>query len=172
MSSTRIPLGISACLMGEEVRFDGGHKRSRFLTELLGDCVERVPMSPEVQAGLGVLCGTFRLAKDFGEMTGVHMIGNRSDQDVTDVMRTAAFRMVKGLGRLRGFVPKKGSPSCGLERVRENFITRIFTYDRSLPLVVPLTLLYHHFRHLKADWVDCQISLQPRPGELALRSVI
>jgi uncharacterized protein YbgA (DUF1722 family)/uncharacterized protein YbbK (DUF523 family) len=317
LNSSKIPIGISACLLGDEVRFNGGHKRDRFLIDVLGDYVRWESVCPEVGAGLGVPRETYRLhiAGD-----GVRMVGNRTGTDVTGAVERHSRESVTRLqsGRLRGFVVKKDSPSCGMERVRvydrnsvpsragagifartlmerypllpmeeegrlndprirENFITRVFTYDRWLrmvdsapeprdvvafhtahkmlilahspkhyyslgplvakagvlpmerllaeyesgmmkalkniaspgrhvnvlqhlagfvkndlrqadktelheifhqyllgriPLITPLVLLYHHLKHLKDEWVDAQVYLQPFPHELGLRSAI
>lgn len=311
------PVGISSCLLGEEVRFDGGHKRQRFLTDVLGDYVTWVRSCPEVGAGMGVPRETIRLARVGGD---VRLVGNRTGHDVTDGITGYSDRRVEQLApmRLRGYVLKKDSPSCGMERVRlydengvparegvglfarrlmerfpslpveeegrlndprirENFITRLFAYDRwirlresdpgpgdvvafhtahkmlvmahsqehyrelgrlvaeagtrsipefldeyerlfmaglasiaspgqhanvmehlagflkrdlgeadkrelhdairqyrlgRLPLIAPLLLLYHHLKHLRDDWLDAQVYLQPYPAELALRSSI
>jgi uncharacterized protein YbgA (DUF1722 family)/uncharacterized protein YbbK (DUF523 family) len=313
----KIPVGISSCLLGDQVRFDGGHKRHRFVTDVLGDYVQWVPSCPEVGAGMGVPRESIRLVRA-GE--GVRALGNRSDDDYTEGLARYSERRVAQLApmRLRGYVLKKDSPSCGMERVRlydengvpartgvgifaerlmeqspnlpveeegrlndprirENFITRLFTYDRWLrlvesgpspgdivefhtqhkmlimahsqphyrhlgplvaragttdmptlveeyekhlmaglrviatpgqhanvlehlagwlkndlgkedkqelhdairqyrigriPLVAPLLLLYHHLKHLRDDWLDAQVYLQPYPAELALRSSI
>jgi uncharacterized protein YbgA (DUF1722 family)/uncharacterized protein YbbK (DUF523 family) len=313
----KIPVGISSCLLGDEVRFDGGHKRQRFVTDVLGDYVEWVRSCPEVGAGMGIPRESIRLVRSGG---GVRVLGNRSDHDYTDDLDGYSERRVEQLvpAQLRGYVLKKDSPSCGMERVRlydtngvpardgvgifaarllerfpnlpveeegrlndprlrENFITRIFTYDRwlqllesgpapgdivafhtqhkmlvmahsqehyrllgplvaqagtmdmdelvtqyethlmaglgkvaspgqhanvmehlagflkrdlgpadkkelhdailqyrmgRLPLVAPLLLLYHHLKHLRDDWLDAQVYLQPYPAELALRSSI
>lgn len=313
----RIPIGISACLLGDEVRFDGGHKRDRFLNDVLGDYVRWVGVCPEVGAGLGVPRETYRLLRD-GE--GVRMVGNRSGKDATEAVSAYARAHLNRLAdiALRGFVLKKDSPTCGVERVRvydgngvpartgtglyarllmeqfpllpveeegrlndprirENFITRIFTYDRwrrlvqsnptprdvvafhtahkmlilahspqhyyalgplvakagllpmedllheyqtemmtalkcisspgrhfnvlqhlagfvkdgmrdedkkelhsvfddyrrgRIPLIAPLVLLHHHLKHLRDDWIDAQVYLQPFPHELGLRSSI
>jgi len=313
----KIPVGISSCLLGEEVRFDGGHKRHRFVTDVLGDYVQWVRSCPEVGAGMGVPRESIRLVRVGDD---VRLLGNRTDNDVTDgIVRYTARRMdqIAPL-RLRGYVLKKDSPSCGMERVRlydengvpardgvglfaaglmdrfpnlpieeegrlndprlrENFITRVFAYDRWLrlvergptagdivdfhtrhkmlimahsqehyrelgqlvaragsmdmdeliaeyerllmaglrqvaspgqhanvlehlagflkrdlgpvdkkelhdvireyrlgriPLIAPLLLLYHHLKHLRDDWLDAQVYLQPYPAELALRSSI
>jgi len=315
--SHKIPVGISACLCGDEVRFDGSHTRDRYLMEVLGPYVRWVKTCPEEGAGLGTPRESLRLVRT---PNGVRMVGNRSTTDVTeriDGYSDARLEELRG-ERLRGYVLKKSSPSCGMERVRiyddkgvpsrdgvglfaraliarypnlpveeegrlrdprlrENFVTRIFAYDRwinlrggdprprdivafhtqhkmlvlahspehyarmgplvaqagslpmpelldryedelmgalariaspgrhantlehlagylkrdlevddkrelhdairafregQLPLVAPLMLLYHHFRHLRDDWVDAQVYLQPYPAELALRSSI
>jgi uncharacterized protein YbgA (DUF1722 family)/uncharacterized protein YbbK (DUF523 family) len=320
MADGKIPVGISACLVGDEVRFDGGHKRDRFVNDVLGDYFRWVKVCPEVGAGLGVPRETYRLVRG---KDGARMVGNRTDRDATDALGEFALAHVEQLatGRLRGFILKKDSPSCGMERVRlydgnnapsrtsvglyaqrlmeryphlpveeegrlndprirENFITRVFTFDRWLrlleaagdgpqprdivefhtqhkmlllahspkhyytlgplvakagvlpmeelvieyekhlmaalkaiaspgrhvnvlqhlcgfikndlnaadkaelqsiiedyrvgrvPLVTPLILLYHHLKHLKDEWVNAQVYLQPYPHELALRSHI
>jgi uncharacterized protein YbgA (DUF1722 family)/uncharacterized protein YbbK (DUF523 family) len=313
----KIPVGISACLLGDEVRFDGGHKRNRFVDDVLGRYFRWLRVCPEVGAGLGVPRETYRLSQtDNGE----RMVGNRSNTDVTDSVDQYARQHVEGLSplRLRGYILKSNSPTCGMERVRlydhnhvptrtgtgiyakrlmeryphlpveeegrlndprirENFITCVFAFDRwirlleseptprdivafhtqhkmlllahsqehyrrigpivaragllpmdelvteyevlfmeglkriaspgrhvnvlqhlagflkedlgkedkqelhalindyragRVPLITPLILLYHHLKHLKDDWIDSQVYLQPFPHELALRSNI
>lgn len=317
MTDEKIPVGISACLLGDEVGFDGRHERDRFVTGVLSDYVRWIRVCPEVGAGLGVPRETFRQVRD-GDR--VRIVGNRSGRDVTDAVSSFAgeyVNLIVGAG-LRGFVLKQDSPSCGLERVRvyddngipvrsgsgiftralrerfpllpveddgrlkdprirENFITRVFTYHRWLrlvgsgptpsdvvafhtahkmlilahspvhyrslgplvakagsmpmaellrryeaglmeglkniaspgrhfnvlqhlagflkdglrdgdrrklqavfddyrrgrvPLIAPLVLLHHHLKHLRDDWVDAQVYLEPFPHELGLRSAI
>ena len=191
MTGDRIPIGVSACLLGEEVRFDSGHKRDRYVTDVLGDYFRWVGVCPEVGAGLGVPRETYRLVRG-GD--GARMVGNRSNDDVTDAVANYARAQVirlAGIG-LRGFILKKDSPSCGMERVRvydangvpartgagvyarilqdrypllpveeegrlndprirENFITRVFTYDRWLKLVAsdpaPRDVVAFHTAH-------------------------
>ena len=164
-------IGISSCLLGDEVRFDGGHKRDPFLTGTLGPFVEWVRVCPEVEVGMGVPRETLRLVKVGGD---TRMITTRTGIDHTDGMRAFAARRTRELLALdlRGYVLKKDSPSCGMERVkvfdaggkapvrdgvgiyaavlkercpllpieeegrlqdpvlRENFIERVFAYDR------------------------------------------
>jgi uncharacterized protein YbgA (DUF1722 family)/uncharacterized protein YbbK (DUF523 family) len=112
-----IRIGISSCLLGEEVRFDGGHKRDRFLTDVFAPFVEFVPVCPEVELGMGIPRESVRLVRANGE---VRMVGNRSGTDHTDAMRRWAERRARRLEReeLCGYVLKKDSPSCGMERVR------------------------------------------------------
>ncbi len=112
-----IRIGISSCLLGEEVRFDGGHKRDRFLTDVLAPFVEFVPVCPEVELGMGVPRESVRLVRAGGE---VRMVGNKSGTDHTEAMRRWAERRARRLEReeLCGYVLKKDSPSCGMERVR------------------------------------------------------
>ncbi|MGD0291412.1 MAG: DUF523 and DUF1722 domain-containing protein [Candidatus Binataceae bacterium] len=112
-----IRIGISACLLGQEVRFDGGHKRSDFLVDIFGPFVEFVPVCPEVEIGLGVPRETLRLVRDGDE---VRLLGNKSGANQTDAMRRYSDRRTATLANddLSGYVLKKDSPSCGMERVR------------------------------------------------------
>jgi uncharacterized protein YbgA (DUF1722 family)/uncharacterized protein YbbK (DUF523 family) len=110
-------IGISTCLLGHEVRFDGGHKRDRFLTDVLGPFVDWVPVCPEVELGLGVPREPVHL-EDTGGI--LRMVGARSGADHTAAMARFARGRVRALAALDlcGYVLKKGSPSCGMERVR------------------------------------------------------
>src|SRR5258705_1871463 len=110
-------LGISACLLGEAVRWDGGHKRDPFLTDTLGQWVEWVPVCPEVELGLGGPGKAIRLEGGPGAPRLV-TVGSR--RDLTADMRALAERRVAALARLdlSGYVLKQDSPSCGMERVR------------------------------------------------------
>jgi uncharacterized protein YbbK (DUF523 family) len=113
----RIRLGLSACLLGEPVRFDGGHKRDPFLVESLGQFVEWVPVCPEVESGLDAPRESMRLVQADGR---IHLLSNKTAQDHTTRMHGYARRRVEELadGELCGFVLKKDSPTCGLERVK------------------------------------------------------
>jgi len=112
-----IRIGISACLLGEEVRFDGGHKRDAFLVETFGRYVEWVPVCPEVEIGLPTPRESIRLVR---AEQGVRLVGPRSGTDLTERMRRYSRRRVRELAAadLDGYVLKKDSPSCGLFRVR------------------------------------------------------
>lgn len=117
MTSERpIRVGISSCLLGEQVRFDGGHKRDNFLVKVFGSYVEWVPLCPEVEIGLGVPRETIRLERKSGL---VHLVAPKSQTDHTNSMRKWARSRLKGLARedLTGYVLKSKSPSCGMERV-------------------------------------------------------
>lgn len=112
-----IRIGISSCLLGQEVRFDGGHKRDRFLTDTLGAYVEWVPVCPEVEVGMGTPRETLRLVRTGG---GLRMITTRTEVDHTDAMNRWARKRAEELARedLCGYILKKDSPSCGMERVK------------------------------------------------------
>jgi uncharacterized protein YbgA (DUF1722 family)/uncharacterized protein YbbK (DUF523 family) len=114
-------VGVSSCLLGREVRFDGGHKRSRFLTDLLGEFVEWVPVCPEVEVGMGTPRPALRLVREGkGDESRVRMVEIASGHDHTRRMETFASRRVNALRRLElsGYVLKKDSPSCGMTRVK------------------------------------------------------
>ena len=117
MTHERIRLGISACLLGERVRFDGGHKRDPFLVESLGQFVDWVPVCPEVESGMGAPRESMRLVQVGDE---VRLLTNKTVEDRTGTMRRYARRRVEELedDALFGFVLKKDSPTCGLERVK------------------------------------------------------
>lgn len=110
-------LGVSSCLLGQKVRYDGGHKRDDFLSDLLARFVEFVPVCPEMELGLGVPREAIHLVRGDG---GVRLVATKTERDLTDDMRRWAEKRLASLERegLSGFVFKKDSPSCGLERVR------------------------------------------------------
>lgn len=110
-------LGVSACLLGQEVRYDGGHKRTAFVADDLGRWFEWVPVCPEVEVGMGVPRPVIWLAAD-GEHT--RLVVRSSGEDYTRRMTTYAEKRVRELGALDldGYILKKDSPSCGMERVR------------------------------------------------------
>jgi uncharacterized protein YbgA (DUF1722 family)/uncharacterized protein YbbK (DUF523 family) len=110
-------LGISACLLGQEVRYDGGHKRDTFLSETLGRHVEWVPVCPEVELGLGIPREPIRLE---GDPAHPRLVAPKSGTDLTVAMARLAHARVEQLARmdLCGYVLKKDSPSCGMVRVR------------------------------------------------------
>lgn len=170
MVHDKITLGISSCLLGNSVRYDGGHARDRFLTDTLGRYVAYVPVCPEVECGFSIPREALRLV---GSPDAPRLVTVKSGQDHTERMLTWARGKVAELDQenLCGFIFKSKSPSSGMERVkvydahgvpvkkgvglfarafmehfpllpvedegrlhnpalRENFIERIFTYQR------------------------------------------
>jgi uncharacterized protein YbgA (DUF1722 family)/uncharacterized protein YbbK (DUF523 family) len=121
---------VSSCLLGHQVRFDGGHKRQAFLLDDLAGFVDLVPVCPEVEMGLGVPRETLRLVLPAGGDSPTdagarpsprpRLVGNQTGSDHTDGMNAWAAARIAELGELDldGYVLKKDSPSCGLERVR------------------------------------------------------
>ncbi len=117
MSEEKIRLGVSSCLLGEKVRFDGGHKLDHFLTDTLGRFVEYVPVCPEVEVGLPTPRETLRLV---GEPEAPRLVFTKSGEDITERMTDWARERVVALEKedLSGFIFKSKSPSSGMERVK------------------------------------------------------
>ncbi|MFT5219749.1 MAG: hypothetical protein ACI9LO_001867 [Planctomycetota bacterium] len=165
---TLIPVGISSCLIGERVRFDGGHKQSRYIMDTLGEYFEFRSFCPEMAIGMGVPRQPIRLIND---QQRVEAVGVKDTSiNVTDQLLQIADQQRGWHQQMFGYIVKKGSPSCGMERVkiyvngnpqqqggglytqtmmenfpnlpveeegrlgdlrlRENFIKRVFTYKR------------------------------------------
>ena len=115
-SPSRIPIGISSCLLGESVRYDGGHKRNAYLVDVLGKYFEFIPFCPEVAIGLGTPRPPIRLT---GNASSPRAVGVKNPQlDVSDALMDYARSVVADAPRLCGYVLKRGSPSCGMERVK------------------------------------------------------
>jgi uncharacterized protein YbgA (DUF1722 family)/uncharacterized protein YbbK (DUF523 family) len=112
----RIPVGISSCLLGERVRYDGNHKHDAYITGTLSRLFELVPFCPEVAAGLGVPRPPIRLVRG-GEGTRA-VTRDAAGRDVTDALADYGHRVADQAGSLRGFILKRASPSCGMERVK------------------------------------------------------
>ncbi|HMB81964.1 MAG TPA: DUF523 domain-containing protein [Vicinamibacterales bacterium] len=153
-----IRIGVSACLLGDEVRYDGGHKRDAMLIELLGPLVEWVKVCPEVEVGMGTPREPIHLAQVDGR---IRLLTVNSGVDHTASMTAYAAKKVEALAMedLSGFILKSGSPSCGptgehvglfaqallarfpdlpIEeearladpRLRDAFLERVFAYQR------------------------------------------
>jgi len=168
----KIQVGVSRCLIGDEVRYDGSHKRDRYVHDVLGQYFDWVPVCPEVEIGLPVPRPTIRLVRIGDDL---RVLGSRDPSlDVTEALDGLYER--ERFAAVRGFILKRGSPSCGTQRVklydeegrstrtgvgafaralmtdrptlpveeegrlddvrlRENFVTRVFAYDRWCGLV-------------------------------------
>lgn len=115
-TQSSIQVGISSCLLGEKVRFDGNHKHRKFITDELGKLFSYVPVCPEMAIGMGVPRAPIRLADDrrFPKAIGVY------DKSYDVTMRLVNFSKNKAtqLQNISGYIFKKGSPSCGMERVK------------------------------------------------------
>ena len=112
-------IGISTCLLGEEVRYDGGHKRDPYIVETLGPLVEWVSVCPEVELGLGTPREAIRLIRKPKHPDTINLV-SRSGNDLTVKMRRFARRRARELAKehLSGYILKKDSPSCGMEHVK------------------------------------------------------
>ena len=190
MTNQKIPIAISACLLGQEVRFDGGHKNDAYINGTLSEYFEFFPVCPEVGIGLSIPRPPIRLVQ---KEQGLRLVGVKDPAlDFTEPMQAYAERMSIELGEMCGMILKKGSPSCGMERVkvyapdgrsidkasgmfaarmlqqhplmpieeegrlgdpglRENFITRVFVYYRWRELnkqgISPAKLIAFHSDH-------------------------
>jgi len=113
----RIPVGISSCLLGEEVRYDGQHKRDAYINGTLSDFFAFVPVCPEMAIGLGVPREPIHLVADKGEPVRVVGVRNPS-KDVTDDLHAYGRQMARELPQIHGYILKRGSPSCGMQRVK------------------------------------------------------
>lgn len=187
----RARIGVSSCLLGREVRFDGGHKRDPFINGVLSRYFEFVPLCPELEIGLGVPRDPIRLERHAG---GVRVVGTgQTPLDVTVALQDCGRRTAAAHRDLCGFILKNESPSCGMERVkvydpagavpvrdgigqfartlmeswpelpveeegrlndpvlRESFIDRVFTYQRWQALaesgLTPARIVDFHTRH-------------------------
>ncbi len=112
-----IKIGVSTCLLGEKVRFDGGHKHNRYITQTLGQFFEFVPVCPESECGLGIPREAMRLV---GVVDAPRLVTNKTRMDHTDQMLSWAEGRLDALEKekLCGFIFKKDSPSSGLYRVK------------------------------------------------------
>ena len=117
MQDEKICLGISSCLLGNKVRYDGQHKHDRFLTDILGNYVEYVAVCPEVECGLPVPREAMRLV---GDPENPKLLTTNTGIDHTERLLTYSIRRVDELkgNELCGFIFKSKSPSSGMERVK------------------------------------------------------
>ena len=115
-ASPRLRIGISQCLLGEPVRYDGGHKRDALLVDTLREQIEWVPVCPEVEAGLGTPRDRMQLE---GSAASPRLVTLTTRMDLTSAMTRFGGRRVRELEALAlcGFVFKARSPSCGLTDV-------------------------------------------------------
>lgn len=110
-------VGVSTCLLGENVRYDGGHARARFVTDTLSRWFEFVPVCPEVEMGMGTPRPTIRLVD---EGHGVQLIAPSTGEDFTERMNRFSEARIAKLKQLDldGYILKRNSPSCGMERIK------------------------------------------------------
>ncbi|WP_089329543.1 DUF523 and DUF1722 domain-containing protein [Actinomadura meyerae] len=101
-------LAVSSCLLGEPVRYNGGHSRDRFLTGSLAAHVDWVPVCPEIEIGLGAPRDSLHLLSDG------RIVGKDPGRDHTGAMAALAGDRIPGLADIDGYVFKSRSPSCGL----------------------------------------------------------
>ncbi len=158
-ATSSIQVGISACLLGQKVRFDGGHKRADFCEQELSRYFEFLPICPELAIGLGVPRPTIRLVQ---HPDGIHAEASDGSFDVTEPLISFAEKMSDQLGALSGYIFCAKSPSCGMERVRLYGIAGgakegVGLYARSLMQRLPLLPVEEDGRlndpHLRENFV-------------------
>ena len=112
----KIPIAISSCLLGNKVRFDGGHKQSKYCLDTLNDWFEYQPICPEMGIGMPAPRPPIRLIDDEGDIRVVQV----DDQsfDITDELKAYAKEQLTGLDDICGYIVIRNSPSCGMERVK------------------------------------------------------
>jgi uncharacterized protein YbbK (DUF523 family) len=140
--SDRPRIGVSACLLGERVRYNGGDKRHSWLVDVLGAQVEWVAVCPEVEAGLGTPRPPMNLARDgAGRLV---LVTDRVREDLTTTMNEYSASRAEALAAadLDGYVLKAGSPSCGMDvpveqggRTRGLFAARLVQRLSGVPVV-------------------------------------
>jgi len=112
----KIPVGISSCLLGEPVRYDGGHRYNACITGSLGKVFEFRAFCPELEIGLGVPREPIQLV---GDAETTRCVGTRDVQfDVTDRLLQCADAQQSWHGEICGYIFKQGSPSCGVSGIR------------------------------------------------------
>lgn len=115
LSTSKIKIGISSCLLGNKVRYDGQHKHDRYLTQTLGEYFDYVPFCPEAETGMGVPRPSIQLV---AQPQGVRVLGvTEPDKDFTQTLSNYHNDVKERFAGLSGFVLKRGSPTCGMERV-------------------------------------------------------
>ena len=112
----KIKVGISSCLLGNEVRFDGGHKHSRLCSDNLSRYFEFIPECPEVASGMSIPRRPIRQIGDIDSPSVVAVHDNSIDY--TDQLNTFSKKKADQLGNLCGYVFMQKSPSCGVFRVK------------------------------------------------------
>lgn len=111
-----VTIGISSCLLGEEVRYDGGHKRNPFITDRLARYMRFTPLCPEVGSGMTTPRPAVQLV---GDKENPRVVGvNHPDLDVTAQLQAYSAQALAGLSHVSGYILKKDSPSCGMQRVK------------------------------------------------------
>lgn len=115
-TSARIRIAISGCLLGQEVRYDGGHKLNEYITGTLGEIFDFLPLCPEVAIGMGIPRPPIRLVRRGGDIRALGV--DDATLDVTEPLANYADRVAAKLGHVSGYILKNNSPSCGMERVK------------------------------------------------------
>ena len=112
-----LKIGISACLIGKKVRYDGSHKQDHYLTDTLGRFINWIPLCPEVEAGLPIPRKPMHLE---GDLESPRIVLNKTREDITGTINKRIAYKIKELKKedISGFIFKSGSPSCGIREIK------------------------------------------------------
>ena len=174
----KIKVGISSCLLGNKVRYDGGHQQDRYITDTLGQCFDWLPVCPEVEYGLGAPREAMRLE---GDPESPRLVTIHTNVDHTEGMRAWARKRLRDLEQegLRGFIFKSRSPSSGMRGVTVHaspgmpggespgiFADAFMKYFPHVPVIDDSLL---HDPHLRENFIEriFTLSRSPRPGCLS-----
>ena len=113
----KIPVGISSCLLGEKVRYDGGHKNNSYIGKTLGQYFDLQAFCPELAIGLGIPRKPIRLSRKGSNVIRCIPVDN-PEPDFTEALAKSANDKKQWHSKLCGYILKKDSPSCGMERVK------------------------------------------------------
>ena len=141
-----IKIGISSCLLGNKVRYDGGHSHDGYLTQTLGLFAEYIPVCPEVECGMPIPREAVRLV---GGPENPRLMTQKTGVDKTEQMKTWIDGRLK---ELLSIIDQYGSGY--------------------VPLIVPITLIKHYVMKYDQPWLKTQTYLNPHPFELKLRNYI
>ncbi|AZQ85894.1 DUF1722 domain-containing protein [Colwellia sp. Arc7-635] len=154
--NNKISIGISSCLLGHKVRFDSGHKNNSYISNTLSEYFDFIPFCPEVDIGLGIPRETIRLVL-LDEK--VHCVGSKNpDLDVTERLKDCAQAQQSWQQSLSGYILKKDSPSCGMERVR--------LYKGDMPDRIGVGI---YAQKLMENFPDLPVEEEGRLGDAILR---
>jgi len=115
-TSNKIPVGVSSCLLGQKVRYDGGHKNNDYINKTLGHYFQFLPFCPEMASGMNTPRPPIQLRQT---EKGIRCVGVKDHNlDVTEQLKSCLSEQDHWLEGLSGYILKKDSPSCGMERVK------------------------------------------------------
>jgi len=117
MTEIKIPVGVSSCVLGNPVRYDGGNKHDKFVSQILSDYFTYQPICPEMAIGMGTPRPTIRLQQQNGRIRLRQSTQEAEALDVTEKMQAFAEQTMATLDSLCGYIVCAKSTSCGMERV-------------------------------------------------------
>ena len=166
---SKIPVGISTCLLGKEVRHDGGHKHSRYCTQVLSRYFDFRSICPELEAGLGVPRPAIHL-REYDD--GLKLVETKGAEDHTESMQGFIDQVMPTLTDLRGYILMAKSPSCGMERIKvHNADGNVTRRDGRGMFAEALIARLQELGH-NMTTADASKFLRTKPGfEAAIRSV-